>query len=131
MRFTPKRRKILSSVGERIILVCTSQLRNSPNLLMAFRAFSSLTAQMERATKTSSVCKRGLRCPRAPVLSSQTGSITEGEIRFISSGMPAKHLSALSKRAELAPNNLEVLPVIIFFSLFSPTYFIKLIKACD
>ena len=78
---------------------------------MASSAVGLVAAQMDRAMRISSVCSRGFTLPRWVVFSFWMGSMTMGEMRWMSLEMPPRAFKALSRQAELAPSREEVLPV--------------------
>ena len=55
----PRRWNTFSSTRESITVLCTSQPARAESCSMAASALGSVTAQMERAMSTSSVCRRG------------------------------------------------------------------------
>ena len=111
MRLTPRRRKVSSSTWERMTVAWASQPRSFFSWAMASSAVGLVAAQMDRAMRISSVCSRGFTLPRWVVFSFWMGSMTMGEIRWMSLEMPPRAFKALSRQAELAPSREEVLPV--------------------
>lgn len=99
------------STEDRITVEWTSQPSSSDSLSKARLALSSSAAQIERAMRISSVWRRGLWLPRWSTFSFCIGSITLGEMRSISSGIPASLLSAFKSIAAYAPRREPVLPV--------------------
>ena len=109
---TPSFFSVFSSTEDSSTEQCTSQSRSLPSCSSAKAALGSVTAHMDRAISTSSVCSRGLRLPRWRVFSAWMGRITCGEISNVSSGIPPRCFKALSSIALAQPSSSVVLPVI-------------------
>ena len=108
---TPSLRKVASSTWERMTVEWASHPRSLDSWFMASSAVGLVAAQIERATRISSVCRRGLWLPRWTVFRFWIGSMMMGEIRWMSFWMPPRAFRALSSAAAEAPSREEVLPV--------------------
>ena len=107
----PQAAEVSSSTWERITVEWTSQPRSLGSCCMASSAVGLVAAEMDSATRISSVWSRGFTLPRWVVFSFWMGSMTMGEIKWMSFWMPPRAFRALSRAAELAPSRAEVLPV--------------------
>ena len=91
----------------------TSPPRRPDRASIAISAVGFVTADIESAMSTSSVCRRGLEFPRCSTFRCWIGARTIGAMRFTRSWMPASVLRLLSRAAEHAPIRPDVLPVTI------------------